>query len=536
MIVTNESFPSNLALDSGSTKRLIARQKALKRESTGRLFQREAAEVLRTYQLYPWCSKVIDDTLDYLYSLKDDEGRPYCKSIKRYSDLESTWAAFQAPERDSFMWNVHARRALDKVKRRYSAAHLTMLTPNSDKDVSRLIADWSTSPGFEGVVNPKLDKTLKHPKITKRAYLSGSCDELKRRCREAKLRGTFSDLIIPATRSQASGAFNEDGSFTGTCKMKTRLVNMVSLFHVLAEAMFGAPLGDWLVNYKYSNIGWNSSDTTRWVNQQRMQGRSFLSLDYSKYDMTIPSWLIHSAFEVMRCAFDKYDSGLLDVVEHDFIHKYMLTGDGVIYVHHGNPSGSALTAIINGICNEIITETWLDKFGVTAEFNIMGDDNLIYLIKQPTTPIDQFLNDVADYVTHNFGIVVNPLKCNIGNYRMEPKYLSTWWKEDGPYRPIQEVIAMLTYGERRREFGKIDEFGHQVITPELLVYSMIISYPATMRRFIDVPRFMIETKLDDRYFYESAALRREIPYALRVRYELALARQGMYYRPRQARG
>ena len=536
MTAINESYPNNFALDSGSTKRLSDKQASLKRESTGRLFQRDAIDVLRRYLAYPQDEKVIDETLDYLYNLKDAEGRPYCKSIRRYSDLEGTWDAFKAPERDSFMWNRFVRRALEKVKKRYAKAHLTMLTPETDEDVSFLIADWSTSPGFEGIIDPRWDFYLRQPRITKRAYLSGSCEELKRRCSEAKAQGTFNDLIIPGTRSQASGAFNKDGSPTNTCKMKTRLINMISLFHVLAEALFGRPLSDWLVNYAYSNIGWDSSRTARWINYQRQQWRSFISLDYSKYDMTIPSWLIHAAFDVIRSAFDEYDDRLLDVIEHDFIYKYMLTGDGVIYVCHGNPSGSALTAIINGICNEIITETWLEKFGMTAEYNIMGDDNLIYLSSTVTTPMEELLSQVASYITHNFGIVVNPDKCNFGTSDDEPEYLSRWWRFDGAYRPIQEIIAMLGYGERRREFDKLDENGHRIITPELLVYAMILSYPSTMRRFMDVQRFMIENKLDDRYFYDSPALRREIPYALRLVYESPTAKRQQYYKPRRLAG
>lgn len=523
---------NTFALDPGSTKRLHDKMSNLKRESTGRLFQSEAIEVLRTYLEYERDRRYLDETVDYLYNLKDVEGRPYCKSYKRYSDLEGMWDSFLQPERDSFMWNRHARRALEIVKKRYASSHLCMATPKTDKDVTELIADWDTSPGYEGIINPKYCNVNGKRRCVKRAYVDGISDELERRCEEAKAQGTFGDIIVPGTRSQASGAFEKDGSFTGTCKMKTRIINMVSLYHVLAEAKFGRPLSDWLIDYPYSNIGWDSLQTNRWVNKQRMNGRPFISLDYSKYDTTIPSWLIHSAFDVIRAAFDQYDEQLLKVIEHDFIHKYMLTGDGVIHVHHGNPSGSALTAIINGICNEIITETWLSHFGLTAEYNIMGDDNCIYLVMSETTPLESLLSQIASYITHNFGIAVNPQKCNYGTSHDDPEYLSRWWTNSGAYRPLGEVIAMLGYGERRRDFDGTDENGHRILTPEQLIYAMVLTYPATMNRYMDVRRFIIENNLDDRYFFSSSALRREIPYALRMRYESIKAKNATYFKPR----
>jgi hypothetical protein len=94
MTATNGLNLNSLALDPGSTKRLIARQANLKRDSDGRLFQREPVEVLKRY-MYPEGAKVVDRTLDYLYYLKDAEGRPFCRSLRRYADLEAMWDSFQ---------------------------------------------------------------------------------------------------------------------------------------------------------------------------------------------------------------------------------------------------------------------------------------------------------------------------------------------------------------------------------------------------------------------------------------------------------
>jgi hypothetical protein len=96
----------------------------------------------------------------------------------------------------------------------------------------------------------------------------------------------------------------------------------VALSLSVAEAKFVWPIEEYfLKKYEHSAIGKSDNHITWWVNVQRSRFRNFISLDYSKFDSTIPAWLIHAAFTIIRAAFVEMDERLLDVLENDFTHK-----------------------------------------------------------------------------------------------------------------------------------------------------------------------------------------------------------------------
>jgi hypothetical protein len=314
-------------------------------------------------------------------------------------------------------------------------------------------------------------------------------------------------------RTQGSGAYDEAGQRTGTWKSKKRAVFMVDVYTIIAESKFGYPLNEWLKEYSYTAIGKDDKWISRWVNSMRMEGYNFISLDYSKYDSTIPSWLIHSAFDVIRAAFSEYDSTLLSVIEEDFINKSIITGDGIINVHHGNPSGSRLTAIINGICNEIMTETWMEALNVHGVCNIMGDDNLIYM---PWRVDDALVSQISHYITHNFGVKVNSEKSNSGSYKSDPEYLSRFWGYSGPYRNVGEVISLIAYPERFRPYNRKGV----VLTPEMIIYSYVLAYRKTMDELIDTEAFLRDINFSFTSIRWTKEQREAVPYNIRVHVEL----------------
>jgi hypothetical protein len=286
---------------------------------------------------------------------------------------------------------------------------------------------------------------------------------------------------------------------------------MVDVYTIIAESRYGYPLTGWIRNYAYSAIGKDDLWLAKWVWYHRSKGHCFISFDYSKYDSTIPSWLIKSAFDVIRSCFRKYDEQLLAVIEEDFINKNIITGDGVIHVTHGNPSGSRLTAIINGICNEIITETWLLKFDMRADYNIMGDDNLIYLHQSEVSTSD--VQDICDYITHNFGIHVNASKSNYGTCFDDPEYLSRFWGLQGPWRHQGEVISLIAYPERKRVYSA------KLLQPSLVLYAYILAYPTTMRELMNVSSFMSDFNVKFSTIEWTREMREAVPYNLRTHVE-----------------
>lgn len=500
MKAINELYLTN-SLDSGSTKRLKSYQASIRKDSVQRIFDDRAVKKLKEYAFRP---EMIDAEIDYLRVLADDEGRLFCRSMGKYSDMQKQFENFSAPERSSFRWNQHYQAAVAIVRERYSQAKLKSLEYSSDEDIYEAVTDWSTATGWTRIETGRRKKV----EVLRDVFLTYTKREAK-----AKEVGSFESPIICGTRTQGSGAYDESGKRTGTWKSKKRAVFMVDVFTIIAESKFGAPLNEWIKYYPYSAIGKDDPWLARWVNAQRMRGWNFISFDYSKYDSTIPSWLIKSAFEIVASAFSEYDETLLSVIQEDFINKNIITGDGVIHATHGNPSGSRLTAIINGICNEIMTETWKQAFNIQAEYNIMGDDNLIYT---PECMSNALVSSISQYIMHNFGIKVNADKSNFGTYQDDPEYLSRFWGYSGPYRNIGEVISLIGYPERRREYNRKDV----ELTPELILYSYVLAYRKTMDELMDTERFLRDIGFSLTTISWTKEQREAVPYNVRTHVEL----------------
>jgi hypothetical protein len=488
-------------LDSGSTKRLKSYQARIRKDCVQRIFDDRAVSVLLKYAFNPG---KIEGELKYLKDLKDGEGRLFCRSMGKYSDMQDQFSNFMKEDRPSFRWNRHYQTAVATVCARYAKAELKMREYSSDEDIYNSVTDWSTATGWTAIATGLRKKV----DVLSDVFLTYSKREA-----EAKSVGTFGSPVVCGMRTQGSGAYDEHGVRTNTWKSKKRAVFMVDVYTIIAESKFGAPLNDWLKQYSYTAIGKDDKWIQRWCNQQRDRGWNFISLDYSKYDSTIPAWLIHSAFDVIRSAFSEYDSTLLSVIEEDFINKNIVTGEGVIYAKHGNPSGSRLTAIINGICNEIMTETWMSALKHRGVCNIMGDDNLIFL---PERVDDALVSSISSYITHNFGVKVNAEKSNSGSWMQDPEYLSRYWGRTGPYRNIGEVISLIAYPEKFRPYNRKDI----VLTPEMILYSYVLAYRRTMDELIDTERFLRDINISFTTLEWSKEQREAVPYNVRLHVEL----------------
>jgi hypothetical protein len=484
------------SLDSRSTKRLDNLRNELKRGDDRRIYDDRAVEMLKAYVFN---QGALENVLQYLKHLTDNDGIPFSRSYYNYQLYQESWVGFCGPEVASFRWNEHYQAAVERVIDRYSIAHLAPLSYHSDSDIFDAVTDWDTSAGWTKIISGSSHK---------RDYLDGIFDHWSAISQQALEIGSYNCPIIPGKRTQCSGAFDEDGNESHTCKHKNRAINMVDIMVIISERKWAKPLTQWISTYPYSAVGKPDEWICNWVFTQRMQRRSYISLDYSKYDSTIPSWLIRSAFDVIRSAFNDCDSNLLNVLEEDFINKNIITGDSIIFTNHGNPSGSGFTTIINGICNEIITETWMHAFGLSGHYNIMGDDNLIYL--DYSFPSD-LVHRIASYIKHNFGVVVNPDKSSYGTPKDYPEYLSRFWTEAGGRRDFGEVISLLAYPESFRPYDEYDD-----LTPQLVIYSYILAYPVTMRKNMDVDRFIRDTGLREESIQWTKKTRQQIPYNVRT--------------------
>lgn len=503
MRLAKEAYTKIAHASGQQTRRLHRYQKRLRKDATDRCFDERAVELLMEYARDP---SLVRAEVDYLDNLKDGDGNLFCRSTGKYSDMEQQFGRFIQPEKASFRWNRHYQAAVAKVKERYSQAHAKMIEYSSDEDIYDSVTDWTTATGWTMVTDG-----IAH----KRGVLGNIFSVHSEIESEARRNGSFGRPILCGKRTYGQHAYDDDGNRTGTWDSRMRAVFMVDVMTIISESRWGSPLNDWLRGYSYTAIGKSDREIQLWVNSRRERFPYFISLDYSQYDTSIPSWLIHSAFDVIRCAFQSSDEELLAVIEADFIDKCIVTADGYLEVHHGNPSGSRLTSIINGICNEIITETWKSAFNIEADYQIMGDDNLIFI---SNVRVDKQLVDrIGSYIMHNFGIKVHPGKENFGSAKTKPPvYLSRTWRWEGADRCDGEVIAHLAFPEKRRPYLSKSK----VVTPEIVLYSYILAYPVAMRRLMDVERFIRAMDFSWKNLEWTKEMVRSVPYNVRLHLEL----------------
>lgn len=483
--------------DSQSRKRLNSYRGMLYSDSDHIIFDDKLRDLLLEYS---WDPELVTQVNGYLNNLVSPGDVKFARSIKSYSSLAQLMSAFCLEEAAPFVWNQNFKKAVGIVRDRYSRTKLKPLSYQSNNDILEAISDSHTSAGWTYIRDGYRHKC----DFPEEALLSTYNSKVQLALDE----GSFNAYSVLFWRTQCSGEYDESGNETDTCKHKTRPVWAVDMWTVICELRWAKPLNLFLKQYPYSAIGKDDRTISRDINYWRMNNPRWISVDYSHYDSTIPSWLIHEAFNIIANMFamDDTDTELLRILEKDFTYKNAIMYDEVLHVTHGNPSGSGFTAIINGICNEIITETWRIKFGVPPmDYMIMGDDNLIFL-----RDMDLDFSDIASYISYNFGIEANAEKGSQGTRDDSPQFLSRTWLRRGPYRHPKILISKMLFPERFRNYG-------EEITPELVFYSYVLGYRAGMEEAFDLDRFFRDNpQLNKSLVIDSREVLKQMPYNVQI--------------------
>jgi hypothetical protein len=492
-----------LPIDKGSKRRLRTTLTRLDRDEEHVLFDDRVVELAKRYEKRPGTVNRIIARLSRCVSSED--GLPFGSSVGRKASMFRIWEKFAEPEKSDFRWNKRFQAAIQKVSDRYKVANLEVLDmPKSYQGFRNLLPDWSTSGGWESITTGCKTKG----EILGEEYIRSFAGKVDKAIADGK----FSYPIVPGFRTQCTELPHLD------CKHKKRPVNMVTLTVILAESLFANPINQFLTRYPYSAIGKDDVyDIPQFCVAKRMRGYHWLSLDYSNYDSTIPSWLIDASFGILKQCFPRMterQSALWDVLVKTFVVKDIVIPPwNYIHVTHGNPSGSKFTAIINGVCNEIMTEYWADLLSRKVEYMIMGDDNLIFFTDGlPITKEE--IERIADVLTSKIGISVNASKADHGSPNDRPKFLSRIWTDAGAWRPVDELVAKLAYPERYRNYVSGS------ITPELMLFSYILGCRAGMRDWLRVDDFLRENNLKLEKVEWTKEVLREVPYTIRTRVEL----------------
>lgn len=429
---------------------------------------------LKPYVLNP---KEFKKVKQYLRTLKDPDGWSFSRDLRIYNKVSKSVSKFLEKDYTSFRWNRHYQNALKKLTSALfgGGVKLTPIKFTCDDDVRRILPKLDTHSGFTMIESGDKQKG---------ENLDGIYSKLKAMEDEALETGTFNRLMLVGFRTQTSGEFEDDGTFTNTCKHKVRLILMVDLQIICEEIKFSRVLQDLLASKPFYGGGKDLDRISILISGWRTKYNKFLSIDYSSFDQTISSWLIEDVFSVIKSGFILTDreSKLFDIMVHDFIHKKFVLNEGLAQVSKGVPSGSMFTQIVDSLVNYVVISTYFDSMeDQKFEMNIMGDDNIIFCSEKYS------IEELASYVRKNFGLdIKTDDKSNEGiSYKDDPKYLSMYFSWKGRWRHPYQLISRMLYYERYRYYDDL-------ITPYHVIYSYILAYPLGMSKLINIKKFNMD--------------------------------------------
>lgn len=233
---------------------------------------------------------------------------------------------------------------------------------------------------------------------------------------------------------------------------KTRLVWGYPLEMTIMEARFARPLIDRFKRQRTPMaFGLSKAEMGTYIHRYIVDdpGRIF-ALDYSKFDNTISATMIKQAFRILSTWFrdcDLDEFGWKKIV-HYFIHTPIVMPDGHLYKvkHHGVPSGSYFTQIIDSIVNVAICYALSSRFGFRLNERalfVLGDDVLMNI-----TGGCQELSAWREYV-QTFGLVINVDKTMVD----VPHFLGAVWYTGKPDADIEDLVVKAVFPESYRQYG-----------------------------------------------------------------------------------
>lgn len=297
-------------------------------------------------------------------------------------------------------------------------------------------------------------------------------------------------MALAMRRSQLGGLVDDKGFFSPkTVKHKGRLVWCLEAGHILFESQYARPLTEHLAMI-FPNIATGKKPEEIRTKMLNWGYKNWISIDYSKYDSTVQSWVLKKVFEIIKLFFSEEYHAEIDWIRDNFITLNILMPNGEIeWKHKGIPSGSYFTQIIGSLVNAYMVLTYLChvhkcnrskvEVDLTYRYNVkemtfmaMGDDNIIFTVE----PIDKA--NLVWFLKWKFGIDVSEEKSEQGTADDAPSFLKREYYQAGEYRDLTDLLLNMLHPERVREYDK------KGFSPWHVMYGYFMTYPLAFQEFV----------------------------------------------------
>jgi hypothetical protein len=244
----------------------------------------------------------------------------------------------------------------------------------------------------------------------------------------------------------------------GNSGPKTRLIWMAPLPTTIVGGMFSKPIAQQLERKRPFSWGLHGVEKAALVSALQSRFRYVYSIDFSRFDSSVPATMIADAFKIVR--------SLLDLTEdeetvwqryiNDFIHSRLITETGEIFQKHkGIPSGSAFTSIIGSVVNLLVLNyAFMRVTGHTLKTDrvlVLGDDAIVASNSRP--PLDELARACSELgftLSVDKSQIADSCKESVDPYTNRVNFLGHYWVHGYPRRPIHEILLRMKYPERHK--------------------------------------------------------------------------------------
>nr|UYL95494.1 MAG: RNA-dependent RNA polymerase [Tongren Parti tick virus 1] len=260
---------------------------------------------------------------------------------------------------------------------------------------------------------------------------------------------------VPATR----------GGLAEVTEPKTRLVWMYPGAMTACEAVFAQPLIDAIYDQKRHLLMTGHDATNKLANFAGLidgdEGFFGVGLDFKSFD-TLPFVGIirdaffkvlepnihHGAYYDKTNGVDQGGKGVTarsktafkNIVEY-FINTPLLLPNGrVVQKHHGIPSGSHFTNLIDSIVNRILINTFAYYNNIKISALMTNGDDSAFRVSE--TYIKDILKHANEFFDKFFRMTVSVTKSCVAALGSEMHASGTRWKSQSPYRPTIEWMKL----------------------------------------------------------------------------------------------